>query len=181
MAQSLACLHVHLVFSTKERFPFIAEVIREPLHAYLAVVLQDLKCPAILINSVADHVHILFELAHTRTMSEVVEKLKTASSKWMNAREPLPIVLMARWLRGICRLRIDGRYGARLHSPTGRTSSQGHLALGYLEVAPLALASQSGPLAQSLGSSIAENDRPLATPPPPTTPRDPTASATDRR
>jgi REP element-mobilizing transposase RayT len=45
--------------------------------------LHELKCPAILINSGSDHVHILFDLARTCAMSDVVEKLKTASSKWM--------------------------------------------------------------------------------------------------
>ena len=83
MAQSLACLHTHLVFSTKQRAPLIDDAIRKPLHAYLATVLQDLNCPAILINSVADHVHILFDLSRTSAISDVVEKLKTASSKWM--------------------------------------------------------------------------------------------------
>lgn len=83
MAQSLACLHVHLVFSTKQRAPLIEDPIRGTLHAYLASVLQDLNCPAILINSVTDHMHILFDLSRTSAVSDVVEKLKTASSKWM--------------------------------------------------------------------------------------------------
>lgn len=83
MAQSLACLHIHVVFSTKQRAPFIDDAIRKHLHAYLASVLQDLNCPAILINSVSDHVHILFDLSRTCAMSEVAEKLKTTSSKWM--------------------------------------------------------------------------------------------------
>lgn len=87
MAQSLACLHVHLVFSTKQRAQLIEDPIRKALHAYLATILQDLKCPAILINSMADHVHVLFDLARTCAMSEVVEKLKTASSKWMKRQD----------------------------------------------------------------------------------------------
>jgi putative transposase len=81
MPQSLANLHVHLVFSTKQRAPLIKDAIREPLHAYLAVVLQDLHCPANSINSVEDHVHLLFDLSRQLAISDVVKKIKTASSK----------------------------------------------------------------------------------------------------
>jgi putative transposase len=83
MAQSLSRLHTHLVFSTKQRQPLIDDAIRSSLHAYLAVVLQDLGCPVAIINSVDDHIHFLFLLSRTRAVSEVVEHVKTASSKWM--------------------------------------------------------------------------------------------------
>ena len=85
MAQSLARLHTHLIFifSTKNRQPLIHEAIRESLHSYMAVVLQDLQCPASIINSAGDHIHVLFLLNRTHAVSDVVEKLKTSSSKWM--------------------------------------------------------------------------------------------------
>lgn len=62
MPQSLARLCVHLVFSTKQRERFINDDVRQSLHAYMATVLQNLGCPPVLINSMDDHVHILFEL-----------------------------------------------------------------------------------------------------------------------
>ena len=83
MTQSLARLHAHLIFSTKNRQPLIHNTIRDALHSYMAVVLQDLQCPASIINSVDDHVHLLFLLSRTHAVSDVVEKLKTSSSKWM--------------------------------------------------------------------------------------------------
>ena len=83
MAQSLARLHAHLIFSTKNRQPLVHDSVRDALHSYMAVVLQDLQCPASIINSVEDHIHVLFLLSRTHAVSDVVEKLKTASSKWM--------------------------------------------------------------------------------------------------
>ena len=62
MPQSLARLTVHLIFSTKNRQPFLRDGVRNSLHRYMAVVLQNLGCPAAIINSVEDHVHILFDL-----------------------------------------------------------------------------------------------------------------------
>ncbi len=86
MPQSLARIHIHLVFSTKHREPLIADDVRDALHAYMATVLQNMDCPAVLINSVEDHIHILFELARTKAISEVVETVKTSSSKWAKAQ-----------------------------------------------------------------------------------------------
>ena len=86
MPQSLARLPIHLVFSTKNRNRLITDAVRNSLHAYMATVLQNLGCPAILINSVEDHVHILFELARTVSVSEAVEEVKKASSKWIKTQ-----------------------------------------------------------------------------------------------
>jgi putative transposase len=86
MSQSLAQLHVHLVFSTKNRAPFLREAIRESLHRYLAVVLQNTDSPASLINSVEDHVHVLFKLSRTGTISGVTGDLKAFSSKWIKTQ-----------------------------------------------------------------------------------------------
>ncbi len=86
MPQSLARLHVHLVFSTKHRERLITDSVRDALHAYMATVLKNLGCPPILINSVPDHVHILFELARTVSVSQAVEEVKKSSSKWIKTQ-----------------------------------------------------------------------------------------------
>ncbi len=88
MPQSLARLHVHLVFSTKYRQPLLHDAVRDSLHRYMATVLQNLGCPPVLINSVEDHVHILFELGRTVAVSEAVEEVKKTSSKWIKTQGP---------------------------------------------------------------------------------------------
>lgn len=86
MPQSLARLYIHLVFSTKYRQPFLTDAIRKSLHAYMATVMDNLGCQALLINSIEDHIHILFELSRTIAVSQAVEKVKTASSRWMKTQ-----------------------------------------------------------------------------------------------
>jgi putative transposase len=88
MPQSLARLHVHLVFSTKNRDPLITDRVRDALHGYIATVLQNLACAPVLINSVEDHAHLLFDLARTVSISQVVEDVKKASSKWIKTQGP---------------------------------------------------------------------------------------------
>jgi len=86
MPQSLARIYLHLIFSTKGRAPTINDEIREPLHGYMATVLKNLGCHANLINSVEDHVHVLFELGRTVAVSKVVEDVKKSSSKWIKTQ-----------------------------------------------------------------------------------------------
>ncbi len=86
MPQSLARLHVHLIFSTKNRVRLLPDTLRPSLHAYMAAVLQNIACPPALINSVEDHVHILFELARTVAVSQAVEEVKKSSSKWIKTQ-----------------------------------------------------------------------------------------------
>jgi putative transposase len=85
--QSLAKIYIHLVFSVKNREPLLVDSIRQSAHNYMAVVLQNFNCPAVLINSVEDHVHILLELSRTATVAAVVEEVKTTSSKWLKHQE----------------------------------------------------------------------------------------------
>jgi REP element-mobilizing transposase RayT len=86
MSQSLARLHIHLVFSTKNRQRLITNAIRPSLHAYMGAVLKGMGCHPVLINSVEDHIHLLFELARTAPLSHVTEQVKTTSSKWMKSQ-----------------------------------------------------------------------------------------------
>jgi len=86
MPQSLANLYVHLIFSTKNRHPFLIKEARPALHAYMATVLANLNSPAVLINSVEDHVHVLFNMGRTVTLANVVEDVKKSSSKWIKTQ-----------------------------------------------------------------------------------------------
>jgi putative transposase len=85
MPQSLARVLVHLVFSTKDREPFIAPEYRGRTFAYLAGTLNAIDCPVVIAGGVADHVHLLFVLARTLPLSKAVEEVKKESSKWAKA------------------------------------------------------------------------------------------------
>ncbi len=87
MPQSLAKVILHTVFSTKGRAAYLTpEPIRAELYSYLATVLKSLDSPAVVIGGMADHVHVLHLLSRTHTIAEVVEEIKTASSKWLKTK-----------------------------------------------------------------------------------------------
>ncbi len=86
MPQSLSNILVHLVFSTKGRAPHLIPDIRAELFPYATGVLRNLDCPLLQIGGVEDHVHILFQLPRTAPLAHVVEKVKTATSKWIKTK-----------------------------------------------------------------------------------------------
>src|SRR5688500_4372071 len=83
MTQSLSRILVHVVFSTREREPWLTPSVRGKLHAYLAGTLAENGCPSLRAGGVEDHVHLLFGLSRTHSIAQVVEAAKTGSSKWM--------------------------------------------------------------------------------------------------
>jgi REP element-mobilizing transposase RayT len=87
MPQSLSSILIHQVFSTKNREPFITPAIETELHPYLAKIFRELKSP-LAIDGTADHVHILFSLSRVVTVADLVEEVKTESSKWIKRKGP---------------------------------------------------------------------------------------------
>jgi REP element-mobilizing transposase RayT len=54
----------------------------------MATVLKNMECPALVINSVEDHIHILIDLGRTASVSHVMEHVKKTSSKWLKTQNP---------------------------------------------------------------------------------------------
>jgi putative transposase len=91
MPQSLSNVLVHLVFSTKQRHPFLADsTLRVATQRYLATVSAELRCPVITVGGVADHVHLLARQARTITLAGWVRELKRTSSLWLKERPDCP-------------------------------------------------------------------------------------------
>lgn len=88
MAQSLANVTLHLVFSVKDRERHLTDEIRERFHAYAAGTLNRLSCPCIEINLEPDRVHIFCQLARTVSIAELLSKLKAATSGWIKDLGP---------------------------------------------------------------------------------------------
>jgi putative transposase len=78
---------VHLIFSTKDRYPFLVENdLLLVMHAYLGGILRDANCPSLIIGGTDDHVHAFFRLSRTNDVAKIVELLKSRSSRWIKAK-----------------------------------------------------------------------------------------------
>lgn len=83
MPQSLTKLYSHLIFSTKNRQPFLDDEIRPRVHAYLATILRGMDSPWVVVGGVADHVHLLFDMGKMHAPVKFVEQVKRESSKFV--------------------------------------------------------------------------------------------------
>ncbi|HPC59794.1 MAG TPA: IS200/IS605 family transposase [Verrucomicrobiota bacterium] len=86
MPQSLAQLLAHLVFSTKCREALIGDDIRDELHGYIGGIVAHERGTLLKAGSVADHIHLLIALPRTTAPAELVQAIKTGSSKWLKSQ-----------------------------------------------------------------------------------------------
>jgi putative transposase len=87
MPQSLAQIYLHIVFSTKERRPFLHDKsLRDESHDFLGGTCNKFDCPVLRVGGVADHIHILCRFGRTITVGDLVKELKRESSLWIKTK-----------------------------------------------------------------------------------------------
>jgi len=85
MPQSLSNVLIHLIWSTKDRRPWLLADLRTKTHAFLAGTVRQCGCEAFRVGGVADHVHLATRLSRTQSVADLVKEVKTASSKWLKS------------------------------------------------------------------------------------------------
>ncbi len=86
MAQSLAKVYVHTVFSTKKRYPFIKPEIENELYSYIGGIITNLGGIPFQINGIPDHIHVFSTLPKTVSIAKFLEEIKRSSSKWIKTK-----------------------------------------------------------------------------------------------
>ena len=101
MSQSLSQIWVHIIFSTKSRYPFLTETTtQQQVHEYIKTTCHKLQCKTLIVGGVADHVHVLTNLHKNISLSQLVEKIKTTSSKWIKTLDVSNDLLKFYWQNG---------------------------------------------------------------------------------
>ncbi len=88
MPQSLMCLYVHVVFSTKGRAPLITAELQPRLYEYMGGILRADKNCLLAAGGIADHVHLLVSLSREMAVADTVRAVKALSSKWIHETFP---------------------------------------------------------------------------------------------
>lgn len=89
MGSTLANLIYHIVFSTKAREPLIVEKIRDELYRYIGGIVKGEGGIIIQIGGMPDHIHIILKLKPIHKLSNIIQKIKGNSSKWINEQNYL--------------------------------------------------------------------------------------------
>jgi REP-associated tyrosine transposase len=83
MSQSLSKVIIHIIFSTKDREGWLDGDVRPRMHGYIATICRDLHAEALRVGGVADHIHLVTTLPRIVSQPEMIEAIKTTSSKWI--------------------------------------------------------------------------------------------------
>lgn len=89
MAHSISRILLHVIFSTKNREPWLDPAIRPRLHSYLAGAIRALNAKAYRVGGVAEHVHVACQIPRTIQVSKLLESIKASSSKWLKQQSPI--------------------------------------------------------------------------------------------
>ena len=131
MAQSLAQILLHIIFSTKKRHKFLSDPpVRQQIHAYLTTVFKSYHSPSLQVGGTADHIHALCSLSRTLSVTELMEQIKKASSKWIKSRGGL--YTRFHWQSGYAALSVSPSQAARVRRYI-QTQEQHHRRMTFEE------------------------------------------------
>ena len=88
MSHTYTNLLYHIVYSTKDRHPWLDATILSRMCEYLGGAIRDEGGIALLINGMPDHIHILAKLRQDKAVSDVVRDIKANSSGWVHREFP---------------------------------------------------------------------------------------------
>jgi putative transposase len=83
MGQTFSRLLFHIVFSTKNRMPYLRPL-RDDLFPYMGGIIRGIGGTALNVNGPNDHVHILVFLPANVCVAEAVRVVKANSSRWVH-------------------------------------------------------------------------------------------------
>lgn len=87
MSQSLCANYQHLVFSTKDRYPYFSDKKHlNEICSYIAGITKTLKIHPIEIGGHHDHLHVLVDIGKSITIADFVKEVKRVSSIWIKER-----------------------------------------------------------------------------------------------
>ena len=84
MANTYTSLHYHVVFSTKNRYPWIRLEIEQSVWSYIGGIARANKMTALQVGGVEDHIHALVMAPPTLAPSDLAKHLKGESSLWIH-------------------------------------------------------------------------------------------------
>lgn len=105
MSTSFNRILVHAVWSTKYRQKLIYSSIEKEIHEFIKAKFNDMGCSVVIINGMPDHVHCLFLMSRTKSISEIIKFVKGSSSHYINERKLLNTPFM--WQIGYGAFSVD--------------------------------------------------------------------------
>ena len=84
MANTYTQIHLQLIFAVKYREAVINNIWKNELYKYISGIIQQQKHKLIIVNGVADHIHLLIGFRPHQSLADLMQDIKGNSSKWIN-------------------------------------------------------------------------------------------------
>ncbi len=84
MSNTYTQIHIHAVFAVQNRISLISKLWEERLYQYITGIIQHKNHKLLAINGTPDHVHILFGMRPSQSLSDLMQDIKGDSSRWIN-------------------------------------------------------------------------------------------------
>ena len=84
MAGTYSQLYIQVVFAVKGRQNLIAKSWKNDLHKYITGIITNKEQKSIIVNGMADHIHIFVGLKPSMRISDLVRDIKNNSAKFIN-------------------------------------------------------------------------------------------------
>ncbi|MBK7340178.1 MAG: IS200/IS605 family transposase [Saprospiraceae bacterium] len=84
MPNTYTQIHIQAVFAVQFRKSLILSSWKDELHKYITGIIQNHSHKVLAINGMPDHIHILFGMRPTQSLSELMQDIKGDSSGWIN-------------------------------------------------------------------------------------------------
>jgi REP element-mobilizing transposase RayT len=86
MANTYTQIHIQSVFAVQNRQSLIHESWKDELYKYITGIIQKYDHKVLQINGMPDHIHILYGMRPTQSLSDLMKYVKQDSSKWINTK-----------------------------------------------------------------------------------------------
>ena len=86
MANTYTQIHIHAVFAVQNRLSLIHNQWQEELYKYITGIIQNHGHKLLQIGGMPDHIHILFGMRPSESLSDLMKVVKGESSEWINKR-----------------------------------------------------------------------------------------------
>jgi REP element-mobilizing transposase RayT len=88
MADSYASLYYHIVFSTKQREPWISQEIEQRVWSFVGGIADKFGMTPLRVGGLEDHLHVIVSIPTTMAVSRAAQLLKGGSSRWIRSTFP---------------------------------------------------------------------------------------------
>ena len=87
MPNTYTQIHIHAVFAVQNRLSLIQKTWQDELYKYISGIITNNGHKLLQIGGMPDHIHVLFGMRPTQSLSDLMQDIKGNSSMWINQKK----------------------------------------------------------------------------------------------